>query len=313
MTNRPAQISALSTETLNTVHATDCRAGLASLPAESIHLVLTDIPYGIGVDQWDVLHDNTNSAYLGSSPAQERAGAVFSKRGKPINGWSAADREIPRQYYEWCCSWATECYRVLRPGASILVFAGRRLAHRCVAGLEDCGFSYKDTLAWIRPRAPHRAQRLSAVYERRGDSNNARRWHGWRVGNLRPRFEPIQWLCKPYRQGGTIADNMITNGVGAYNEHEFVSYNTSPDNIIESAYDPEDSGLHPTQKPLNLFETLVALASSENQIVLDPFAGSGTTLLAAQRLNRSFIGFEIDPKFADVASRRLQQSPTNLF
>src|SRR4051812_34273695 len=44
------------------------------LPASSVHMILSDIPYGIGAEDWDVLHDNTNSAYMGSSPAQEKAG-----------------------------------------------------------------------------------------------------------------------------------------------------------------------------------------------------------------------------------------------
>ncbi len=64
---------------------------VSQFPSDSVHLILSDIPYGIGAEDWDVLHDNTNSAYLGSSPAQEKAGAVFKKRGKPINGWSEAD------------------------------------------------------------------------------------------------------------------------------------------------------------------------------------------------------------------------------
>jgi len=51
------------------------------IDSESIHLILSDIPYGIGVDDWDVLHSNTNTAYLGTSPAQVKAGAVFKKLG----------------------------------------------------------------------------------------------------------------------------------------------------------------------------------------------------------------------------------------
>ena len=50
----------------------------------SVHLILSDIPYGIGIDDWDVLHKNTNSAYLGSSPSQKKAGSLFKKRGKPL-------------------------------------------------------------------------------------------------------------------------------------------------------------------------------------------------------------------------------------
>ena len=67
---------------MNTVLAEDGIAAVKRIPTESIHLILSDIPYGIGVEDWDVLHDNTNSAYMGTSPAQLNAGAVFKKRGK---------------------------------------------------------------------------------------------------------------------------------------------------------------------------------------------------------------------------------------
>ena len=51
----------------------DCIKNMDKVDDNSVHLILSDIPYGIGIDDWDVLHDNTNSAYLGSSPAQQNA------------------------------------------------------------------------------------------------------------------------------------------------------------------------------------------------------------------------------------------------
>jgi len=291
---------------LDEVLAGDSIALVRSLPPESVHLILSDIPYGIGAEDWDVLHTNTNSAYLGSSPAQAKAGAVFKKRGKPINGWSEADRAIPREYYEWCLTWAPEWLRVLKPGGSALVFAGRRLAHRCIAAMEDSGFSYKDMLAWMRARAPHRAQRLSAVYERRGDADAAQTWEGWRVGNLRPTFEPILWLTKPYRIGTTLADNALIHGVGAYNQHALLKYSSDPENVLDIGFMPKEGGLHPTQKPVRLMQALIELTTQEGQIVLDPFCGSGTTLVAAKALSRRFIGFEADKAYVEIARRRLR-------
>jgi len=291
---------------LDDVLAGDSVELIRSLPTESVHLILSDIPYGIGAEDWDVLHTNTNSAYLGSSPAQAKAGAVFRKRGKPINGWSEADRAIPREYYEWCLTWAPEWLRVLKPGGSALVFAGRRLAHRCIAAMEDSGFSYKDMLAWMRARAPHRAQRLSAVYERRGDATAAKAWEGWRVGNLRPTFEPILWLTKPYRIGATLADNALTHGVGAYNQGALLQYISDPENVLDLGFMPKEGGLHPTQKPLRLMQALIELTTREGQIVLDPFCGSGTALIAAKRLNRRFIGFEAEAAYVEIARKRLR-------
>ena len=61
--------------------------------------------------------------------------------------------------------------------------------------------------------------------------------------------------------------------------------------------------LHPTQKPESLMETLIAANSA--QIIIDPFCGSGTTLVAAKKLGRHFLGFEIDPKHVATAQDRL--------
>ena len=190
---------------------------IKKIETESVHLILSDIPYGISFADWDILHENTNSALGGSSPAQHKTGNGFKMRGKPINGWSEADRKIPLEYQNWVESWAKEWYRVLKPGASCFIFAGRRYAHRAIVGLENSGFTFRDMIGWNRSNATLKAQRISKVYERRNDKENTEKFSEWRVGNLRPVFEPILWFTKPYKQGGTIADNMLIHGVGAYN------------------------------------------------------------------------------------------------
>ena len=282
---------------------------MRDVPSSSVHLILSDIPYGIAADDWDVLHNNTNSALLGSSPAQERAGAIFKKRGKPLNGWSEADREIPRQYYDWCSSWAPEWMRVLKPGGSAIVFAGRRLSHRCIAAMEDSGFTYKDMLAWVRERAAHRAQRLSVVFDRRGDEINSDHWEGWKVGNLRPTFEPILWFVKPYPIGTTIADNVLAHGVGAFNEQALLKYQRDPNNVIVCGLERDEGGLHPTQKPVRLMKALIELTTVEGHMVLDPFCGSGTTLVAAHDIGRRYLGFEQDSGYCEIARERLTDYP----
>jgi site-specific DNA-methyltransferase (adenine-specific) len=295
------------TNQLNKVFVGDSITGVKTLPDNLVHLILSDIPYGIGAEDWDVLHDNKNSAYLGSSPSQERSGAIFKKRGKPINGWSEADKEIPKQYYEWCSTWAAEWLRVVKPGGSVFIFAGRRYAHRCIAALEDAGFSFKDMFAWMRQHAPHRAQRLSVVYNRRGDVENSEKWDGWRVGNLRPTFEPVLWFTKPYKIGTTLADNVLTHGVGAFNEAAFMKYEQSPDNVLKSGFVAGESGCHPTQKPVRLMQALIELTTQEGHVVLDPFCGSGTTLVAAKSLGRKYIGFEAQKEYAIIAEDRLNR------
>ena len=282
------------------------------IESSSIHVIISDIPYGIGYDDWDILHQNTNSAFGGQSQAQATAGSIFKRRGKPLNGWSEADKKIPLEYQQWCESWADDWYRVLKPGASCFVFAGRRFAHRCIVALENKGFTFKDMIAWEKTKAPHRAQRVSAIFERRDDKKNEQKWQGWRVANLRPTFEPILWFQKPYKLGSTLTDNIIENGLGAWNENALKEYSLyesilSASNVVRVESDANDVGKHVTQKPLKLMELLVSLVTTEGQIVLDPFVGSGTVCVAAKKLNRHFIGIEADVNYVNIANERLKE------
>ena len=67
----------------------------------------------------------------------------------------------------------------------------------------------------------------------------------------------------------------------------------------------KDLFLHPTIKPLPFIKNLIINSSQENQVVLDPFMGSGTTAVACKELNRQYIGFELNPKFYEIANDRL--------
>ncbi|MGM9649357.1 MAG: DNA-methyltransferase [Candidatus Coprovivens sp.] len=291
-----------------------------TIPENSVHAIISDIPYGIGYDEWDVLHHNTNTAYGGASNAQVEAGKLFKRRGKPLNGWSQADKNIPLEYQEWCTSWAHDWLKVLKPGSSCFIFAGRRFAHRCIVAMEDAGFTFKDMLSWEKDSAPHRAQRLSAIYTRRQDKTNSEKWAGWRVANLRPLFEPILWFQKPYKTGGTIADNVLCYEVGAWNEYALGTYNDINDakytysNILKVKINRTDHGEHIAQKPLSLMKLLISLVTLEGQIVLDPFMGSGTTCVAAHQLGRHYIGIDIDPLCVKTAHKRISDSfQKNLF
>jgi DNA modification methylase len=75
----------------------------------------------------------------------------------------------------------------------------------------------------------------------------------------------------------------------------------------------KESVNHPTQKPLAIIRRIIETSSKEGQIVLDCFMGSGTTALACKELNRRYIGFEKDPKYCKIISKRLsQQTLSNL-
>lgn len=277
---------------------------LPRLAADSVHLCVSDIPYGINHAGWDVLHNNTNSALLGQSPAQAGKSG-FKRRGKPINGWNAADRQIPQEYQAWCSRWTDMLFPLMKEGASVFIFGARRTLHRAIIAFEDSGFLLRDILAWEKSNAHHRAQSLENLVRNRGLNEEAERWAGWKVGNLAPLWEPVAWFFKPYRH--TILDNVLENEVGGVNIAECLIDGRSPTNVLR--FDQEAGGrVHETQKPLALIQYLIKLATREGQLVLDPFMGSGTTAVAARDLGRLFIGFEIQEEFWQTARERLAAS-----
>jgi site-specific DNA-methyltransferase (adenine-specific) len=75
--------------------------------------------------------------------------------------------------------------------------------------------------------------------------------------------------------------------------------------VLEWQYTGDE--LHPTQKPVMAILPLVMAYSAVGDIVLDPFAGSGTTAVAAQALGRRFIGIELEPAYAQVAEERVMR------
>ena len=77
-------------------------------------------------------------------------------------------------------------------------------------------------------------------------------------------------------------------------------------NCIDWPRDNENEKLHPTQKPVELLNTLIEIFTDEGDVVIDPVAGSGSTLIAAQRLKRKAYGFEIKKEFYTKANEWLQ-------
>ena len=79
--------------------------------------------------------------------------------------------------------------------------------------------------------------------------------------------------------------------------------------------DKNGKNLHDTEKPIDLMKILIENSSKENDLVLDPFMGVGSTALACKESNRQFIGFELDKHYCDIANKRInnKQSQIKLF
>jgi site-specific DNA-methyltransferase (adenine-specific) len=81
-----------------------------------------------------------------------------------------------------------------------------------------------------------------------------------------------------------------------------------PSNVLPFWFESGEKRIHEAQKPIKLIEFLIKLTTQEDQIVLDSFIGGGTTAVACKRLNRRYIGFEINGDYAQKALARLNGS-----
>lgn len=89
-------------------------------------------------------------------------------------------------------------------------------------------------------------------------------------------------------------------------KEEFITeYTGYPSDVLY--FDKDSENLHPTQKPVALFEYLIKTYTQEGDVVLDNCMGSGTTAVACELTNRKWIGFEIESKYIEVINKRLDQ------
>jgi site-specific DNA-methyltransferase (adenine-specific) len=262
---------------------------------ESIDAIISDIPYGISFSDWDVKHSNTNTALLGSSPAQQNS-KIFKSRGKPKNGWSDKDKQISIEFQIFCESFLKECYRIMKPASPILCFTGRQYQHRFTVAGENSGLILKDVLSWNKKKAPFKAQRIGQVIGKRNSDYSDNR----RLGNLAPIVEPIVYMFKPYKIGGTITDCYLKYGTGTFSSEIYKT------NLIEESSHISDK-LHETQKPLKLMENLIKTFTKEYQTVLDMFGGSMTTGIACINTNRNFIGIENNMDYFNISLKRVEE------
>jgi site-specific DNA-methyltransferase (adenine-specific) len=284
----------------------DCLEVLKAVDANYFSACITDPPYNyefVG-RAWDDDEINRRLERVKDSKTLVKnlpygsglAGGVRNER------WYSRIRENIVEYEDWCRAWATEVYRTLRPGAFALVFNSTRTISHVQCALEDVGFYARDILVYRRhagiPKGLNAKKKFSAV--------NGQNWDGWH-SCLRNEWEAIAVVQKPLIRN--YENTLEKSGVGLFKAIEedgtgFLS------NIIEGIRPKQGDRIdaHCTVKPLELMEKLVKMVvpSSSEHIVLDPFAGTGTTCLAARNLNINFWGVEINSKYAEIAKRRLQ-------
>jgi DNA modification methylase len=113
-----------------------------------------------------------------------------------------------------------------------------------------------------------------------------------------------------------VKNNFVLGRMDYKCQHEFILYGwkehhkwygKNNETTVLSYPKPTNSDLHPTMKPIELVSKLITNSSEQNQLIFDPFIGSGTTLIAAEQLNRICYGMEIDPAYCKVILKRYKK------
>ncbi|MBI3653740.1 MAG: site-specific DNA-methyltransferase [Acidobacteria bacterium] len=288
----------------------DCREVLREFPENSISVCITDPPYNyefIG-HKWDAAEvdrrlkrvQDSNTLVKNIPYGSGLAGGVRNAR------WYKRVRENILDYQHWCREWAKEVFRVCKPGGIVAAFnSTRTIAHVQIA-LEKVGFYTRDCLVYRRSSGIPKGLNVQAKLKEKGLPEH-QQWQGWH-SCLRNEWEAIVVVQKPLMNN--YLDTMLQYGVGLF--HAVNEDGSFQSNIIENIPREKNGkyNVHCTVKPLVLMEKLVDLLvpASKEHIVLDPFSGSGTTLVAAKKLGRSYVGIEIVPKYVEIINQRLSDT-----
>ncbi len=122
-------------------------------------------------------------------------------------------------------------------------------------------------------------------------------------------------LCKPYTHTLPISKSDSSRGAGQHNINQdgtrkYATYtHAKKNNVLTFARESQTKSLHPTQKPVALFEYLIKTYTNEGDLVLDNCAGSGTTGVACKNLGRNFILIEKEPEYIEIIKKRLSPKP----
>jgi DNA modification methylase len=180
------------------------------------------------------------------------------------------DKMAENDFYDFTESWFRECARVLKPkGWFFSFFSRERIGYFSDPrnGLfSQYGFKTRTIIAWHKTNPP-------------------------------PSFRKVNFLsATEFIVVGSKGGSKIPNFLKQVEMHNFFE---TPNG---SSY---KETTHPTEKPVSLTEWLAKVSTNEGEVIMDPFMGSGTTAISAIFLNRSFIGFEREKEYFEIANARI--------
>jgi site-specific DNA-methyltransferase (adenine-specific) len=187
----------------------------------------------------------------------------------------------PESNHEFNTAWLAAAQRILKPNGSIWVSGTAHVIHSVGFAMQQLGFKLLNDISWVKPNPP---PNLSCRY-------------------FTHATETIIWAAKDKKSRHTF-DYKLMKQINNGKQMKSV-WTIPPPEPWEKKF-----GKHPTQKPVALLNRILLASTNEGDLVVDPFLGGGTTLLAAGNLQRRGIGIEIESKYVDMSIRRLQTKMT---
>jgi site-specific DNA-methyltransferase (adenine-specific) len=212
---------------------------------------------------------------------------------KDFGAWKEKERKA--EWLPWCKQWLDECKRILAPGGSIFVYG----IHHHLCWLQ-C-YLYQQELVY---------RRLIIWHYENGFSGYTK--------SLSAHYEPLLWFSKgdrytyhpirePYKSQERLKHRIIKNGKEwKPNPAGRLAGDVWSFPTLAGRRFADEKADHPTQKPLSISRRIIKHFSNSGDLVIVPFAGSGSECVAATEFGRRFIGFELNPKYVEIARTRIE-------
>jgi site-specific DNA-methyltransferase (adenine-specific) len=178
--------------------------------------------------------------------------------------------------HEFNRAWLAACQRVLKPNGTIWVSGTSHVIHSVGFAMQQLDFKLLNDISWVKPNPP---PNLSCRY-----FTHATETIIWAAKNKKSRHAFNYKLMKETNHGKQMK---------------------SVWEVLPPGREEKLFGKHPAQKPVALLERIILASSNEGDLVLDPFMGSGTTLVSALRLHRSAYGCEFECQSVNLSLGRI--------
>lgn len=213
---------------------------------------------------------------------------------KRYNGYK--DSKQLQDYLTWSKQWIHEMVRITKPSGSIFVHNIPKWLTYYASFLNEVAY-FKHWIAWDAPTAPMGKSLQPSHYGILYYAKDHRKNKFYEIRYPHKRCRKCNYLSKDYggKKAGLHPFGPLVSDVW-----------TDIHRIKHSKYRDE----HPCQLPVHLLERIILMCTDENDIILDPFVGTGTTAVAAKRLGRRFIGIDIDETYVNITRDKLsKESP----